>query len=147
MFSKLAIIVAATFAATAVASPAIKNSCNTGPIQCCGTLVSPTSAAGIKALGLVNAVIPNLTGMIGAQCSPLTVVGVGKGGSWYVLRLRDYNLSAEHNAPDSSSTPVCCENNYSSKIFPLCTQNSSRKILTAILEQLVGVNCSPVTIG
>jgi len=49
---------------------------------------SPTE---IKALGLVNAVIPNLTGMIGAQCSPLTVVGVGKGGSWYVLSLRDFD--------------------------------------------------------
>jgi len=45
------------------------------------------SATGIKALGLVNMVIPNLTGMIGAQCSPLSVVSVGKGGSWYVLRL------------------------------------------------------------
>jgi len=87
MFSKITVIIVAAFAAAAVASPAIKNSCNTGPIQCCGTLASPTSAAGIKALGLVNAVIPNLTGMIGAQCSPLTVVGVGKGGSWYVLSL------------------------------------------------------------
>ena len=119
MFSKLAIIIAATFAAAAVASPAIKNSCNTGPIQCCDTLFSPTSAAGIKALGLVNAVVPNLTGMVGAQCSPLTVVGVGKGGSWYVLRLRNFDSSAHRNVFDSSSTPVCCENNYSSKILLL----------------------------
>jgi len=119
MFSKLAIIIAATFAAAAVASPAIKNSCNTGPIQCCDTLASPSSAAGIKALGLVNAVVPNLTGMIGAQCSPLTVVGVGKGGSWYVLRLRIFDSSAHRNVFDSSSTPVCCENNYSSKILLL----------------------------
>ena len=87
MFSKITVIIVATCVAAAVASPAIKNSCNTGLIQCCGTLTSPTSAAGIKALGLVNTAIPNLSGMIGAQCSPLTVVGVGKGGSWYVLSL------------------------------------------------------------
>jgi len=71
------------------------------------------STTEIKALGLVNAVIPNLTSMIGAQCSPLTVVGVGKGGSWYILSLRDFDLSAHRNIFDSSSTPVCCENNYS----------------------------------
>jgi len=71
------------------------------------------SATGIKALGLVNAVIPNLTDMIGAQCSPFTVVGVSKGGSWYVLSPRDFDSSAHRNIFDSSSTPVCCENNYS----------------------------------
>jgi len=76
MFSKITVIIVATCVAAAVASPAVKNSCNTTPIQCCGTLASPTSAAGIKALGLVNAVIPNLTGMIGANAalSPSSVL-------------------------------------------------------------------------
>jgi len=81
MFSTITIFVATAFTASAVASPGIKNSCNTGPIQCCGNLYAPNSAAATKAVGLLNVIILNITGEIGAQCDPITVVGAGKGAS------------------------------------------------------------------
>src|SRR6188768_479765 len=90
MFSTIAIFFATAFAASAVASPGIKNSCNTGPIQCCGNLYAPNSAAAAKAIGLLNVVIPNITGDIGAQCDPITVVGAGKGASWSVYDILIY---------------------------------------------------------
>jgi len=91
MFSTIAIFIATAFAASAVASPGIKNSCNTGPIQCCGNLHAPNSAAATKVIGLLNLVIPNITGDIGAQCDPITVVGAGKGASWSVSGIFIYD--------------------------------------------------------
>ena len=90
MFSTIAILIATFFAASAVASPGIKNSCNTGPIQCCGNLYASNSAAATKAIGLLNVVIPNITGDIGAQCDPITVIGAGKGASWSVYGIFMY---------------------------------------------------------
>ncbi|PPR04756.1 hypothetical protein CVT24_007111 [Panaeolus cyanescens] len=106
MFSKVAIFITALFAASALATP-IESSCNTGPVQCCGALHAPTSAAGTQALGLVTVLVQNLSGQVGVDCNPITAIGLGSGAN-------------------CASGPVCCEQND--------------------FNQLVGVNCSPVTV-
>ena len=50
------------------------------------------SAAAAGILSVVGVGVQDVTGMIGLQCSPLTVVGVGAGSS-------------------CSQQPVCCQNN------------------------------------
>ena len=86
MFSKVALFVTAAFAASALATPVIYDSCKTGPVQCCGTLhdAGSTGAKDVLA-GLVGAVIGAVTAQVGIQCNPVTVIGVGSGGDWYVF--------------------------------------------------------------
>ncbi|KAI0635181.1 fungal hydrophobin-domain-containing protein [Trametes polyzona] len=67
-------------------------SCSTGPIQCCNSLEKSSSDAGSFLLGLLGVVVEGLDALIGLQCSPLSVVGVGAGNS-------------------CSANTVCCENN------------------------------------
>ena len=57
MFSKMAIFITAAFAASTVASPSIRNSYNSGPIQCCDNFYVPNSAAAIKSIGILNVVV------------------------------------------------------------------------------------------
>ena len=86
MFSKVALFVTAAFAVSALATPVIYNSCNTGPVQCCGALHQAGSTGANDVLaGLVGAVIGAVTAQVGVQCNPVTVIGVGSGGDWCVL--------------------------------------------------------------
>ncbi|KAI0663730.1 fungal hydrophobin-domain-containing protein [Cubamyces menziesii] len=75
--------------ATPSGSPGSGN-CNTGPIQCCNQVSKANDNVISTILGLLDLVI-DPEALVGVQCSPLSVVGVG--GS------------------SCSSTPVCCENN------------------------------------
>ncbi|KAF8625344.1 hypothetical protein AX17_006886 [Amanita inopinata Kibby_2008] len=97
MFSKLAVFATIAFAAFAAATPIpgggdMTNSCNTGPVQCCNSMHESNSAEATNLLALVGASVQGVTGSVGAQCSPLTVIGVS-GGS------------------NCNSQPVCCKNN------------------------------------
>ena len=85
MFSKVALFVTAALAASAVASP-ISNSCNSGPVQCCGTFhdAGSTGANGILA-GLVGAILSPITAQVGVGCTPITVIGAGTGANWYAF--------------------------------------------------------------
>ncbi|KAF8916197.1 hydrophobin-251 [Mucidula mucida] len=65
--------------------------CATGPIQCCDTTTTATDPLVSVILSLLGIVLPDLTAIIGINCSPLTIIGVG--GS------------------ECSANPVCCENN------------------------------------
>lgn len=84
-------------------------SCNTGSIQCCKTTMDVStfhpqkrmstlitlqskSAAGSALLGLLGIVLEGLDVLLGADCSPISVVGVGSGNA-------------------CNASPVCCENN------------------------------------
>jgi len=60
-------------------------------------------------LGLINVVAPIST-KVGANCSPLSVIGLGKGSSWYVFSssrrinlfyLLKYSLSFSQQEPAS----------------------------------------------
>ncbi|OSD08038.1 fungal hydrophobin [Trametes coccinea BRFM310] len=95
MFSR---VVAATVLALpllAAATPVeleARQTCSTGAIQCCSTVESASSVSGNFLLGLLGIVIGDITGLIGLNCSPLSVVGVGSGNA-------------------CSANAVCCTNN------------------------------------
>ncbi|KAI0330322.1 fungal hydrophobin [Cubamyces sp. BRFM 1775] len=77
---------------SAPASTPTGSSCSTGPVQCCNSVESSNSAAASLLLGLLGIVLGDITGLIGLDCSPINVVGVGSGNA-------------------CSSNVVCCTNN------------------------------------
>ncbi|OBZ77989.1 Fruiting body protein SC3 [Grifola frondosa] len=81
-----------TVTATAPAASESAGSCNVSPIQCCESTEIASSAAGTTLLGLLGIVLTDLNVLLGLNCSPLSIIGVGSG-----------------SACDAS--PVCCENN------------------------------------
>ncbi|KAF8235005.1 hydrophobin [Tricholoma matsutake] len=68
------------------------NQCNTGPIQCCNSVHDQNNQALDSLLGLLSIVLGPITGFVGVNCSPITVIGTG-GNS-------------------CTSQPVCCTNNH-----------------------------------
>ncbi|TFK51388.1 fungal hydrophobin [Heliocybe sulcata] len=106
-FTKLTGVVALATLAVATPTPGGQPSqpagnCNTGAIQCCNSVQSASDPSVTSLLGLLGIVLPNLNGMVGINCSPLTVVGLGGGAS-------------------CSAAPVCCEDNsYGSLISTGC---------------------------
>ncbi|KAI1798187.1 fungal hydrophobin [Ganoderma leucocontextum] len=89
MFARVA-AVAALFSLPILA--VASGSCNTGDIQCCNSFEESDSAAGAGILSAIGVNVQDVTGLIGLQCSPLTVIGAGVGSS-------------------CSQAPVCCQNN------------------------------------
>ncbi|KJA28159.1 hypothetical protein HYPSUDRAFT_197681 [Hypholoma sublateritium FD-334 SS-4] len=93
-FATLSTLTTLALAAFAVAVPTgsdPSNQCNTGAMQCCTSMATASQPAMSTLLGLVGAVVQDVTTQIGLVCSPITVVGVA-GNS-------------------CSSQTVCCENN------------------------------------
>ncbi|KAK7027267.1 hypothetical protein VNI00_015356 [Paramarasmius palmivorus] len=73
-------------------SPAVPASqCNTGPIQCCNSLLDAGSDPVTAILGLLGVVLQDLNVQVGLTCTPVTVGGAG--------------------GVTCSSTPLCCSNN------------------------------------
>ncbi|KDR72928.1 hypothetical protein GALMADRAFT_73295 [Galerina marginata CBS 339.88] len=70
----------------------IHNSCNTGPIQCCNSLIASDSKQANLLTSLLGIAVGTVSGQLGVQCSPITLIGTGEGAS-------------------CSSSPVCCSNN------------------------------------
>ncbi|EJF64478.1 fungal hydrophobin [Dichomitus squalens LYAD-421 SS1] len=66
--------------------------CNTGPVQCCNQVSKANNNVVAAILGLLGlgGIADDI--LVGVQCSPLSVVGVGAGST-------------------CSQRPVCCENN------------------------------------
>lgn len=62
----LAFVVAA-FATLAVATTG--PTCSTGSIRCCQSVEAASSAQATQALGLVNVVVGDVTGLVGLQCT------------------------------------------------------------------------------
>ncbi|KAJ3785587.1 hydrophobin 2 [Lentinula aff. detonsa] len=82
--------VSAALATLAVATPAPRDTCSTGPVQCCQT-VEPASSSGVAGiLGLLGIVLQDLTVDVGLTCSPITVIGTSS---------------------SCSAQAVCCEDN------------------------------------
>ncbi len=78
----------ATFAAaTPTPAPAPRadgdGQCSTGEIQCCNTTTTATDPLVSLILGLLGVVVGDVTAIIGINCSPLSVIGIG-GAAWYV---------------------------------------------------------------
>ncbi|CDO75028.1 hypothetical protein BN946_scf184640.g3 [Trametes cinnabarina] len=93
MFSRtVALAIAATPFLAAATPLEARQTCSTGAIQCCEQTTSANSASGAAILGLLGIVLQDLNVLLGLNCSPVSVVGVG--GS---------------NA--CSANAVCCEDN------------------------------------
>ncbi|KAI9063611.1 fungal hydrophobin [Trametes sanguinea] len=68
------------------------STCSTGDIQCCNSVESASSPGGSLLLGLLGIVVEGVDVLLGLNCSPLDVIGVGSGGN-------------------CNSNVVCCQNN------------------------------------
>jgi hypothetical protein len=88
MFTRVVVLATAAslFAfAAAAPGPQAAAQCNGGTIQCCnqaqeiGTVDKKTSLI----MQLIGIDASNLTGMVGFNCSPLSIAAIG-GNSWYV---------------------------------------------------------------
>ncbi|KAH9475250.1 Fruiting body protein SC1 [Psilocybe cubensis] len=96
MFSKVAILAAASMAVFVAAAPTgssgdIQDSCNTGAVQCCNQSFSSDSSEANLLRTLLGVVLGPVTGQIGLQCTPLSVLAV--------------------SGNSCSSQPVCCTDN------------------------------------
>ncbi|KAJ3476692.1 hypothetical protein NLI96_g10990 [Meripilus lineatus] len=82
-----------TITVTATATPTgSSGNCNTGPMQCCNSVQAANSGGPLALiLGLLGIVVSPVNALVGLNCSPISVIGVGGSGC--------------------SATPVCCQNN------------------------------------
>ncbi|TFK79368.1 fungal hydrophobin [Polyporus arcularius HHB13444] len=80
-----------TITVTAPASTPTGSTCSTGPIQCCNQVGKADESVFNVLLGLLGIVVDGVDVLLGLDCSPISVIGVG-GGSC------DANV-------------VCCQNN------------------------------------
>ncbi|KAF9562994.1 fungal hydrophobin [Agrocybe pediades] len=75
-----------------------RDSCNTGVVQCCQSLTANSATDLAQALGggllglSLSAIIGSITGTVGVNCSPLSLIGV--------------------SGNTCSTQPVCCTNNF-----------------------------------
>ncbi|RDX54535.1 fungal hydrophobin [Lentinus brumalis] len=83
------VTITSTAPATTVTEPASK--CNTGPIQCCNSTQKATDPDATTLLGLLGIVVQGIDVLVGIDCSPITVIGVGSGSC--------------------SANAICCEDN------------------------------------
>ena len=65
--------------------------CNTGPIQCCNNLQSVSNDVIAGILGSFGVVTQGETTLVGVNCSPIDILGIG-GNSWCVV----FPLSPHH---------------------------------------------------
>ncbi|KAJ3482115.1 hypothetical protein NLJ89_g12161 [Agrocybe chaxingu] len=75
MFSKVALFITAALAASAFATD------TTSAIQCCNALAAPKSATATGILATAGIAVQDITALVGAGCTPITVIGVGSGAA------------------------------------------------------------------
>ncbi|KAI0644921.1 hydrophobin 2 [Trametes meyenii] len=93
MFSRAIAVAVAAMPLLAVATPLeARQTCSTGAIQCCQHTATANDASVAAILGLLGVVVQDVTALVGLDCSPINVVGVGSGNA-------------------CSANAVCCENN------------------------------------
>ncbi|KAI8974199.1 hydrophobin 1 [Trametes punicea] len=93
MFSRAVALAISALPLLAAATPLeARADCSTGAIQCCQSTESAGSAAGAALLGLLGIVVQDANVILGLDCSPISVVGVGTGNA-------------------CSANTVCCEDN------------------------------------
>ncbi|ESK83024.1 hydrophobin [Moniliophthora roreri MCA 2997] len=90
MFTKVAQVVVA-FMAFSVLAGAQDSECNTESVQCCNDIKKADDPAVAGLLGLVGAVVQDVTAQVGVTCNPITVLGGG--------------------ANSCSAQTVCCKDN------------------------------------
>ena len=86
--------------------------------------VQSSAAAGSGILGLLGINLQDVTGMIGLQCSPLSVIGLGGGSA-------------------CSQQPVCCQNNNVVSVIYSCSRVEER-LTTLMKGGLISIGCIPI---
>ncbi|EIW61083.1 hydrophobin 1 [Trametes versicolor FP-101664 SS1] len=82
MFSRTLALTISALPLLAVATPLeARQDCSTGALQCCDSTETAGSAAGAALLGLLGIVVQDVNVLLGVNCSPITVIGVGAGSS------------------------------------------------------------------
>ncbi|KAI0076941.1 fungal hydrophobin [Panus rudis PR-1116 ss-1] len=76
-----AIALPALAAATAVPRNESPGACSTAPIQCCQTTAPASSDAVAPILKAIGVVVQDVNALVGLECSPISVVGVGSGAT------------------------------------------------------------------
>lgn len=84
-----------------------------------------TSSEGNFLLELLGVVLGDITGLIGLNCSPISVIGVGTGNA-------------------CSASPVCCENNNVVRVLVLSYIAMNELILSQ--GGLISIGCVPITL-
>lgn len=84
MFAKLFTVASLAILAAATPTPGGEpaSSCSTGPVQCCNSVQKADSAAATSILGSIGVVVQDVNALVGLDCSPISVVGVGAGNAW-----------------------------------------------------------------
>lgn len=59
--------------------------CNGGSLQCCNQMNAPGTYDANEVATLFGGVLDQISGNLGAQCSPISAVGGGTGGNWSVI--------------------------------------------------------------
>ncbi|KAF9007119.1 fungal hydrophobin-domain-containing protein [Cyathus striatus] len=89
-------------ATLAAATPARRDTCTTGALQCCDSVQAANSPAASSLLSVLGIVVQDVTAQVGLTCSPISVVGTG-GNS-------------------CTAQPACCTNNSFNGVVALgCT--------------------------
>ncbi|KAI0330321.1 fungal hydrophobin [Cubamyces sp. BRFM 1775] len=88
----VALVAATTATASAIPRTDGSSACNTGSLSCCDSVVSPQNAEAQMMAALLGLDLGDVTGLVGLNCNPITVIGAGLGAS-------------------CKQQPVCCENN------------------------------------
>lgn len=86
MFAKLtAVLALASVASFVVATPVPngESSCSSGEVQCCNSAYDAQTFKQTGIAQLLGINVGDITGMVGASCSPIGVVA-GGGNSWSV---------------------------------------------------------------
>ena len=83
MFSKLFAI--STLAILAAASPTATNGGGDSDDLCCTSVSKASDPAAAGILKSIGAVVQGADVLVGLTCSPITVIGVGSGNTWYVV--------------------------------------------------------------
>ncbi|KAG1738127.1 fungal hydrophobin [Suillus paluster] len=87
MFARLFAI--ASLVAFAVAND---GQCNTGSIQCCESSTTVSNYNAQSGLSGLLSIVTDVVGLVGLNCSPLSVIGLGSGC-------------------EANQEPLCCSNN------------------------------------
>ncbi|KAI0755529.1 fungal hydrophobin [Fomes fomentarius] len=85
MFSHALTLAIAVMPLLAAANPITGNphnsTCSSGPVQCCDTSALASTPKGADALGLLGIVLEDLNVVLGLQCIPISIIGVGLSAS------------------------------------------------------------------
>ncbi|TFK93317.1 fungal hydrophobin, partial [Polyporus arcularius HHB13444] len=68
------------------------SSCSTGELKCCDTVKSASDPSTATLAGLLGVVLGSVTGQVGLDCTPISVVSIASGNA-------------------CSAQAVCCTNN------------------------------------